>query len=197
MTPQEIETVLSRVPEKESFISTTSLQFKRDVMNFFNKPEFKNKIAMEMGCDHCHSTVILASLFKHVYALDKDPCPYAETLFQNCGITNASRIICNLYDEEPLPVPSADVIFIDALHTYEGVYTDVLNALNLPSIGKKYFIFDDTGIYPEIKRCVEDFFKEGKLALVQKIGREPHSPHIWFMPNIHLDDYEGVIAVEV
>ena len=138
MTQQEIENVLSKLPEKEEFISTTSRQFKRDIMEFFNKPEFKDKIAMEMGCDTCHSTVILASLFKYVYALDKDPNPVAEELLAKCGVTNASRIICNLYDEEPLPVPSADVIFVDAWHTYEGVRTDVLNALNLPSVGKKY-----------------------------------------------------------
>ena len=192
MTPTEIDALLSKIPEKEEFISTTSRQFKRDIIDFFDKPEFKDKIAMEMGCDRCHSTIILASLFKQVYALDKEPNADAEELLKRCGVTNAARIICDLYDEEPLPVPSADVIFVDAWHTYEGVRTDVLNALNLPSVGKKYFIFDDVGIYPPIKQCVEDFYKEGKLTLVKKIGRAPHTPHLWF----DLEDHEGVIAIE-
>ncbi len=196
MTPEEVEALLLKVPEKETFISTTSRQFKRDIIDFFNKPEFKDKIAMEMGCDACHSTVILAALFKYVYALDKDQNPGAEEFLKQCGVTNASRIICNLYDEEPLPVPSADVIFVDAWHAYEGVRTDVLNALNLPSQEKKYFIFDDTGIYPHVKKAVDDFFTEGTLTLVKKMGRPPHSPHLWFIPDIHLHDWEGVIAIE-
>ena len=193
MTNAEKEAVLSKIPEKENFISTTSRKFKRDILDFFDKPEFKDKIAMEMGCDACHSTVILASLFKQVYALDKEPNPGAEEFLKQCGATNAQRILCDLYDEEPLPVPSADVIFVDAWHTYEGVHTDVLNALNLPSVGKKYFIFDDVGIYPPIKKCVDDFFTNGKLALVKNIGRSPHTPHLWF----DLQEYEGIIAIEV
>lgn len=197
MTQVEIETLLAKIPEKESFISTTSKQFKLDVINFFNKPEFKEKIAMEMGCDQCHSTVILAALFKYVYALDNVPNAEAEAFLKQCGVTNASRILCDLYDENPLPVSTADVVFVDAWHTYEGVHTDVLNALNLPSKEKKYFIFDDVGIYPEIKRAVEEFFAEGKLKLVKKIGRAPHDPqHLWFMPNLKLEDYEGLIAIE-
>jgi len=81
---------------------------------------------------------------------------------------------------------------VDALHTYDAVQIDVYNALKLKSDGKKYFIFDDVGAYPEIINSLNDLFEKNVIKPIVKIG---HSDEEKFTRPLH--DWEGVICIEV
>ena len=53
-----IDEILSLVPDKFEHKTTTSKKFKRDVFAFFDKPEFKNKTALEIGSNLGYTTFI-------------------------------------------------------------------------------------------------------------------------------------------
>jgi hypothetical protein len=186
-----IDELLNKVPEKYQWRNTTSKKFKYDVYNFFNKPEFKDLSCLEIGCAKGHTTLILSKLFKKVYGIN-DICTKDALIFCNQNDShNVEFFNRNVYTQG-LPDIEVDVIMIDAIHTYSAVKTDIKNSLNLKSKNKKYIIFDDTGILPEVLTCVEDHCSSGLLKIVEKIGCVPgdtfHRP---------LYSHEGLICIEL
>ena len=59
------------------------------------------------------------------------------------------------------------MVFIDALHTYDAVSQDIENSLLKNT---KYIVFDDYGLYPEIKKVVNDYIDLNVLKVEKYIG---------------------------
>lgn len=191
-----IDELLLSIPEKGwggGDPNTTSRRFKKDLYTFFDKPEFKDKIVLEIGCHFCHTSVVLSYLFPTVYALQEVDRPEAEEFALSQGRQNIVLVIHDMYGGRDIPIERADVIMIDAMHTYDAVRSDIKNALKLKSEGKKYFVFDDYGIYPHIKKAIDDTIAEGTLEKIMTIGYKKGEPFL--IPNPLLDD-EGIICIE-
>lgn len=192
-----IDKLLETIPEKGSTgdINTTSRKFKKDLYEFFKKPEFKNKIALEIGCHFCHTSVVLSHLFSVVYALQEIDRPEAEEFALSQGRQNIVLVIHDMYGGRDIPIEKADVILIDAVHTTEAVKSDVSNALKLQSDGKKYFVFDDYGLAPPVKTAIDDLLRNGTLERIQTIGCKKETG--WNLLPYPLLDDEGIICREM
>jgi protein-L-isoaspartate O-methyltransferase len=185
-----IDEILALVPDKFEHKYTTSKKFKRDVYSFFDKPEFKDKTALEIGSDLGYTTFILSFLFKQVYGINEKKIDKADEFCKKNGRTNVKSFGQDVY-KYGLPVDTADVIMVDAVHTYDAVQIDVHNALKLKSDGKKYFIFDNYGAFSEIKKAIDDLVEYDKIEIIKKIG---YSQQENFTRSLF--DYEGIICIE-
>jgi hypothetical protein len=183
-----IEDILKEIPDKFQHPTTTSHKFKKDVYNFFNKPEFKELICVEWGSNIGYSTRLLSYLFKEVVGFNKERIVEAQEF--NATRSNIRYFAQDIYNTK-IPIDSGDVFFVDADHSYHCVIDDTMRSLKFKSSGKKYFIFDDYGADPGIKKAVTDLIEHEQLMLVQKIG---HSPEEKFIRKLY--DYEGVICTE-
>ena len=185
-----IEDLLEKVPEKIKYRATTSKKFKRDVFEFFDTDYFKDKSCLEIGCASGHTTFILSKLFKNVYGVDSSDTKEALKFCSDNGSNNVKFFKRDVY-KNGLPTVEVDVILIDAEHTYKAVSLDIKNSLKLKSNSKKYFIFDDTGILPEVLRCVNDHCTKGILKIIKPIGCIPGDQF-----HRQLFSQEGLICVE-
>jgi hypothetical protein len=183
-----IEEILTNIPDKFEHRTTTSHKFKRDFFEYFNKPEFKDKICLEIGSNIGYSTRVLSYLFKEVIGFNLDNIDAAAKF--NIDRPNVRFYAQDVYNTE-LPVDYGDIFFIDAQHTYEAVIDDTLRSLKFKSSSKKYFIYDDVGAFPEIKKAITDLIQHDKIEIIKYIGHEPESNFI--RP---LFDYEGIICIE-
>ena len=112
-----IDEILALVPDKFEHKTTTSKKFKRDVYSFFDKPEFKNKTALEIGSNLGYTTFILSFLFKQVYGINEKEFDKADEFCKRNSRNNVKFFGQDVY-KYGLPVDTADVIMVDALHTY-------------------------------------------------------------------------------
>ena len=90
-------------------------------------------------------------------------------------------------------MPDIDVAFIDCVHTEQAVISDMDNSLGL---GAEILVFDDYGLFPEVKLAVDKYIEEGKLKLEKYIGLEK-GVHTFVNKERELLDYEGVICSRV
>jgi hypothetical protein len=187
----ELENLLSLVPDKLEYTYTTSKKFKTDVYEYFNKPEFKTLNCLEIGCAKGHTTLFFSKLFNKVYGITLGSYKDAEDFCKSNGSLNTEFFSLDVYSQG-LPKVNADIIMVDAIHTYDNVQKDIKNSLKLKSQGKKYFIFDDTGLVPEVNKIVKDMCDKNVLRFIKNIGCSPTDP--FHKP---LKDYEGIICVEV
>lgn len=132
-------TILKGLPDKTEDRNTTSLVFKRDIINAFSNPYFEDKHCLEIGCHHGHTTRVLSFLFKTVTAT------IVKTTLEPCADRdNVIEQNWDAYSPDGWPIDGYyDVIFIDAIHTREHVLSDIKRALSLKSHGPKYIVFDD------------------------------------------------------
>jgi SAM-dependent methyltransferase len=186
----DLENLLSKVPEKIEFRNTTSKKFKRNVFEFFNTDYFKDKSCLEIGCANGHTTFILSKLFKQVYGINLTDTTEALNFCNENGSYNVEFFVQDVYTSG-LPEVEVDVIMIDAVHTYEAVQSDIKNSLKLKSQNKKYFIFDDTGIEPQVLKSVTDYCDRDILKIVKKIGCIPGDKF-----HRRLYSEEGLICIE-
>ena len=117
------------------------------------------------------SSRFLSHIFKNVFTVEWDDWNISQAK-NNCkGRYNIEFIKADLYNE-PWNLPKADVVFIDAGHTYENVTSDIENSLKY--LDDPIFIFDDYGLPPgEVKRAIDDKVKEGKIKIDKFIGEKP------------------------
>jgi hypothetical protein len=48
-----IDKILENIPDKFEHRTTTSHRFKKDVFEFFNSPEFSDRVCVEIGSNIC------------------------------------------------------------------------------------------------------------------------------------------------
>lgn len=185
----DIDKILENIPDKFQHKTTTSHKFKKDLFEFFNKPEFKNMVCLEIGSNIGYTTRVLSYLFKEVIGFNLDNVELASKF--NSDRPNVRYYAQDVYNSI-LPIDYGDVFLIDAVHTYDAVINDTLRSLKFKSEEKKYFIYDDYGSFPEIKRAINDLIEYNKIKIVKKIG---HSPEEKFTRE--LTEYEGLICIEV
>jgi len=86
------------------------------------------------------------------------------------------------------------VVFIDCVHDYAHIQSDIENALKF---GKDtVIIFDDYGLFPELKQCIDEYVDMGKLKVLKKIGQKKGT-YFPTTQNKILKDYEGIICQSV
>ena len=85
-------------------------------------------------------------------------------------------------------------IFIDCVHTYQHLKSDVDNSLN--TFDKPILMFDDYGLFPDLKRLIDEYIDMGKFKVLKKIGQ--HNGKIYpKTQNKVLLDREGIICQAV
>ena len=184
-----IDELLLTIPDKFQHKPTTSHKFKRDVFEFFDKPEFKDKICVEWGSNLGYTTKILSYLFKDVSGFNLS-CADQAVKF------NADRPNVRFYTQDiyttKIPIDTGDVFLVDANHSYEAVINDTLRSLNFNSAEQKYFIYDDYGALSDVKDAVDALILSNKIEIIKKIG---HATGEVFTRNLR--DYEGLICKEI
>ena len=149
-------------------IWTCSEQMRYDIYDFFkHNPEFK---IAEIGAHKGYTTKILSNIFNTVYAVDNsiEWTNYNKNLNKNA--TNIEYVMLDLYKDnwEILP-QDIEVSFIDAMHSYEGCKSDIMNSLSRFK-NLKYIILDDYGVWEGVKRVVVELIQNKTLIFEKFIG---------------------------
>ena len=195
---RNIDKILEGIPDKgDAFKDTTSLKWKRDVLEFFNEKNLHN--CLEIGTWIGHTTKILSNVFQEVWSIEFQPKRHFRAQETCKGIENITLILGDAYNDETYKhfPKSFDAVVIDCDHSYEGVIKDINRAASFigPS-NKIYFVFDDFGHSQSVgvNQAVKEALSSG-LKLEKYIGKEPgtviHREDGTFFT---LVDWEGVIA---
>jgi O-methyltransferase len=147
---------------------TCSDEFRNDIKNFFE--DGKNMNIAEVGSHKGYTTKFLSETFKKVYALDNSIEWTNFNKNYNKDKDNIEYIMLDLYKDSWSIIPNdIDIVFIDADHHYEGCMSDVKNSLKYFN-NLKYIIFDDYGVWPGVKKCVDEFINNNILEFQRYIG---------------------------
>tara|TARA_A100001201_G_C4066689_1_gene194378 strand:- start:331 stop:924 length:594 start_codon:yes stop_codon:yes gene_type:complete len=187
------EIMFKDIPDKRQYKETTSLKFKKDLIELFGEIG-KDYTILEVGTNHGHTTRILSFLFKDVITLDWREEPNLRMAKElNPDRDNITYIEKNVYTSwDDLNLPKFQVSFIDCDHEYQGVISDINNCIKYGDT-EQYLIFDDYG-HPTtgVKRAVHDVIdRNDNFNIVEYIG-EPKGSDC--RPGLILTDYEGVIC---
>lgn len=194
MTIQDLLSEPGQEDKKQNF-STTSLQFKKDVWDFFSlDPRSKEWSCVEFGTHKGQTTRILSFLFDQIYTINL-PGHFDSARELNSDRTNIQYVEFDLYSGGSLAINRViDVFFIDANHEYNNVMTDVDTVKSLLRCPEAYIIFDDYGGHIGVNIAVNDLVDNGELEIVKYIGHgKGHS--FGGNPERILRDWEGVICI--
>jgi|15BtaG_2_1085339.scaffolds.fasta_scaffold03097_6 hypothetical protein len=187
-----IEEILKNVPDKRQNKGTTSIQFKKSFYEFFiNQPDARIAPAVELGTHYGYSTRLMSFLFDRVITFDNvlERTEMAKDF-------NKDRDNISFYTEDIYELPwwekvhSSSVCFIDAMHDYDSVTADIENSLKIIAPGG-YLVFDDFGLFPEVKSAVLESIQRGELALVKYLGEPAGST---CRTGKVLQDWEGIVC---
>lgn len=195
---RDINKILEGIPDKgDAFKDTTSLQWKRDVLEFFIDKQLCN--CLEIGTWIGHTTKILSSVFQDVWSIEFQPQRHARAKETCSGINNITLILGDAYNDDTYKTfpKSFDAVVIDCDHSYEGVIKDINRAASfIGDSNKIYFVFDDFGHSEStgVNEAVTHALQSG-LKLEKYIGKEPGT--VIYRDNgtfFTLVDWEGIIA---
>lgn len=190
----KVRNLLNGLPDKTESKTTTSLKFKADFIDFFDKEEYKDMKVLEVGSSLGHSTKILSYLFKKVIALDNLYERHEQSKKLNSKSDNIEYVVMDVYNQ-PWNFEHMDIVFIDCVHDYAHIKSDIDNSIS--SFGKGTIIaFDDYGLFPELKQAIDEYVERGQFKVLKKIGQLKGT----FYPttqNKILKDYEGIICQSV
>ena len=168
-----VNSILNEVDHKDVAKYTTSRKFKKDLIDIFYNNKFKNSTVLELGTSQGQSTKIISRIFKHVYTIEWNDwnIEQAKKRCKNCN--NITFIKSDLYNGD-CSLPKADVVFIDAGHTYEDVISDIEKTVKY--LDNPIYIFDDYGLPPgEVKKAIHDKVQDGTLRINKYIGESPET----------------------
>lgn len=149
-------------------IWTCSDEMRNDISDFFSKnPEY---ILAEIGAHKGYSTRVLSKIFSKVYAVDNSIEWTNFSKEYNKDINNIVYINLDIYNNNWVIIPEGvDVCFIDAIHTYEHCKSDIINSV-IRFKNLKYIIFDDYGVWPGVKKIVDEMIENNILKFERFIG---------------------------
>jgi len=182
--------MLSQLPDKNSAKTTTSLKWKSDFIDFFKNDKFKKIDSIEVGSSLGHTTRVMSFLFKSVTALDNLGERHVISNKLNYDRDNITFRTMDVYNEK-WNFQNMGVVVIDCVHDYNHVREDIKNSMNL--FDKPYIVFDDYGLFPDVKKGIDEFIDEGKLILKKKIGMSAGFEFSKTLNKI-LTDREGLIC---
>ena len=182
--------LLKDIPDKVQSKTTTSRKWKADLIDFFNKDKYKQFTALEVGSSLGHTTRILSHLFKSVTPLDNLPERHKRSKTLNHDRNNINYRVMDVYNEI-WDFEQMDVVFIDCVHDYQHIKSDIDNTLN--SFNKSILVFDDYGLFPDLKQAIDEYIDSGKLKILKRIGNYPGTIYPKTKNKI-LKDREGLIC---
>ena len=194
LSDDEKRKMLNGLPDKTESKTTTSLKFKADFIDFFNSASNKNKKVLEVGSSLGHSTKVLSNLFGKVIVIDNLPERHEQSKQLNNDRNNIEYVVMDVYQQE-WNFETVDLVFIDCVHDYNHVKSDIENSLKFCN-KNAIFVFDDYGLFPEIKKAVDEYVDSKIFKVLKKIGHRKDT----FYPttqNKILKDYEGIICQRV
>jgi hypothetical protein len=182
--------LLSGAVKKSVSKTTTSMKFKADTIDFF-KNDFKDKTILEIGTSLGYGTKIFSGLFNKVITVDNSSAKMYEAKENLKHLDNIDFRLMDVYRDRWSFDEKVDVVFIDCVHTYEHLKSDIDNSLN--TFDKPIIFFDDYGLYPDLKRLIDEYVNIGKFKILKKIGQ--HKGKIYPKTvNKILQDREGIIC---
>lgn len=187
----EKQLLLKGLPDKWDSKTTTTLRYKSELIDFFRDPKYKDKTCLEIGSSLGHSTKILSHLFKSVTAVDilkeRHEISYRQ---YNSSNTNINYVVANVYDSE-WDFGHHDIVFIDCVHDYTHVKSDIENSLKI--CHKPILIFDDYGLFPDIKKAIDEYIESDRFEVLAHIGHQKGTI-IPKTQNKILKHFEGIIC---
>ena len=182
--------ILDGIPDKDTHKTTTSIKFKKDLIDAFSDDSYGEATVLEIGTHMGHTTKVLSYLFKKVITINVNPI---DDNYICKDIDNIEHIVMDSYRLEGWPKwKNISVVLIDAIHNYEAIKKDIQNSLKLPHVGDRYLVFDDYGnrIHSEVKRAIDESINNNLLIKVGGIGYPPQS----LVNDMIFDDWEGLIC---
>ena len=185
--------IFDNVPDKRQDKNTTSLKFKRDLIEFFGE-DYKDKTCLEIGTHRGYTTKILSSLFNKVITceVNKDLQDFAKVV--NKDNTNVEFLLKDVYNTS-WDFNDIDVVFIDCDHEISSVLKDIKNAISLCKPNDSILIvFDDYGLvnpWEGVKEAIATYDNDHRFQIIREIG-EPKGSDC--NPRANLRDVEGVIC---
>ena len=191
------EQILKDIPDKRQDKDTTSLKFKKDLIEFFGE-DWKDKTCLEIGTNRGYTTRILSFLFKKVITCEYDSELVSFAKNVNKDRDNIEFLQKDVY-QSTWDFENIDVSFIDCVHEYENVMHDIQKSLQLVKSNKEMIlVFDDYGLpkpphrEKDVKDAVDQYVDEHpSFDLVKYIGEDKGSD---CRPGKILKAEEGVIC---
>ena len=188
----EVDKVLSNLPDNWDVKTTTSKKLKTELYNFIKSKNIQS--VLEIGTSLGHTTYFVAHFVDKVTTLELDSTRVSKAKQLSKKHNNIDFICGSAYAEWNFDYH--DLVIIDCIHEYKYVKSDIENSIQL---GTKYIAFDDYGLFPEIKQAIDEYVSEGKLEIVTKIGY-PKGTHFHMSKSTNttsdkvLADSEGLIC---
>jgi hypothetical protein len=172
----------------EHDIWTCSDQMRYDINEFF-KDKKDYKIA-EIGAHKGYTTKLLSNIFSTVYAVDNSIEWTAMNKELNKTAINIEYVMLDIYKNSWDILPDdIEVSFIDAVHSYEGCKSDIVNSLKRFK-NLQYIVFDDYGVWDGVKKNVDELILNKTFVLERFIGLTNVPGPNGIVNNVH----EGVIC---
>ena len=183
--------LLKGLPDKWESKTTTTLRYKSEMINFFRDKKYKDMTVLEIGSSNGHSTKVLSHLFKSVTAVDilKERHIHSHENY-NKNNTNIDYVVADVYNNS-WDFGHHDVVFIDCIHDYKHVKSDIENALKI--CNKPIIIFDDYGLFPDIKKAIDEYIESDKFKVLTYVGHQKDTI-IPKTQNKILKHFEGIIC---
>ena len=169
-------------------IWTCSDQMRYDIDVFFkDKKHFK---IAEIGAHKGYTTKILANIFETVYAVDNSVEWTALNQELNKAAGNIEYVMLDIYKNSWDILPDdIEVSFIDAVHSYEGCKSDIVNSLKRFK-NLQFIVFDDYGVWPGVKQIVDELLENKTFVFERFIGITNVPGPNGLVKNVH----EGIIC---
>ena len=161
---------LNKIENKSENKNTTSHKFKEDIYRIFSDKKYKDMTILELGCHQGNTTRVYAECFGTVIAIERSE-HNIQMAKENCkDVSNIKFINVDIYDKN-FVLPHADVVHVDAGHTYEEVIYDINRCID--QLDNPIFIFDDYGHEGRtVRDAINDKLSEGILTLKVYIGED-------------------------
>tara|TARA_R110000744_G_scaffold375104_1_gene488365 strand:- start:82 stop:1560 length:1479 start_codon:yes stop_codon:yes gene_type:complete len=182
--------LIKGLPDKFTSKTTTSLKWKSDFIDYFRDERFKKMKVLEVGSSLGHSTRIMSFLFDKVIAIDNLPERHVKSSKLNYDRNNIEFVIMDVYNQ-PWNFEPVEIVFIDCVHDYQHVKSDIDNAIK--TFDKPIIVFDDYGLFPELKLAIDEYIKSGVLKLEAYLGM-PKGTYYPKTLNKELKDWEGLVC---
>lgn len=172
---KEFEDILNNLQHKNTVKSTTTLKFKKDVIDILLNNPFEGDI-LEVGTSSGNTTVILAAvakkLNKKVFGFDNSKKLLNDTdkLCKSFGLDNYILIRKDVYKEE-WNVSNIGFVLIDCVHTEWHFRKDLHNAISVSANGKPIIVAHDFGLVTKDGDTINNLIKYTKdINIVRFIG---------------------------